>query len=315
MHFLTTPDSIYERPCVATIGFFDGVHCGHRFLVKQVTDYAEAHGLDSLLVTFDRHPREVMQHDYRPRLLSTPAEKLALLGATGADVCAILPFTPGLAALTAREFMQQVLHDRLNVRALVIGYDHRFGCGRVDGFDDFVRYGREMGMDVIRAEACRVGEVNVSSSVTRSLLDEGEVALAARCLSRPYDLTGTVVEGFRVGRELGFPTANLQPDDARKLIPARGAYAVRVNVVGADEAPRAGMLNIGCRPTLDNGDGVTLEVHILDFEGDLYGRTLRVEFVERLRGERKFKGRPELVAQLRADAARVRQLLDAPAVN
>ncbi len=315
MHFLTSPESIYERPCVATIGFFDGVHCGHRFLVKQVTDYAAAHGLDSLLVTFDRHPREAMQHDYRPRLLSTSAEKYALLSTTGADACAILPFTPELAALTACEFMQQVLHDRLNVQALVIGYDHRFGCGRVDGFDDFVRYGDEMGMSVVQAEACRVGEVNVSSSVTRSLLDEGEVALAARCLCRPYNLTGTVVEGFRVGRELGFPTANLHMNDARKLIPARGAYAVRVSVEGVDEPPRAGMLNIGCRPTLDNGDVMTLEVHILDFEGDLYGRTLRVEFMERLRGERKFRGRPELVAQLRADATRVRQLLTAPSVD
>lgn len=309
MKIFAFPDETNGRPAVATIGFFDGVHCGHRFLIDQVNRLARERGYASLLVTFDTHPRRVMQRDYRPSLLTTLTEKRQLLQASGADLCALLHFTPELSRLSARAFMQQVLQEGLGVRTLVIGYDHRFGYGRSDGFAQYVEYGRELGIEVVRAEACRVGEVNVSSSVTRSFLQAGEVEMAARCLGRPYALTGRVVEGFHVGRELGFPTANLQVDDEFKLIPARGVYAVRVRGAGASDVPFAGMLNIGNRPTLENGDAVSVEVHLLHFTGDLYGQNLCVEFVRRLRDEKKFRSRAELVNRLRTDAGKVEALL------
>ena len=310
MKFLSYPDETNRTPTVATVGFFDGVHRGHLFLIGQVKRLACERGMASLLVTFDSHPRQVMQHDYQPRLLSTLFEKRRLLQASGADACALLHFTPELARLTAREFMERVLRDGLGVKMLVVGYDHRFGRDRADGFEDYVRYGRELGIEVVRAEACRVGQVNVSSSVTRAFVSEGEMEMAARCLGRPYELTGRVVPGFHVGRELGFPTANLQPDDPLKLVPARGVYAVRVYGALPENRFCAGMLNIGMRPTLENGDAPSIEVHLLGFSGDLYDCELRVEFVRRLRDEKKFRSRAELVRQLQADAGRVAALLE-----
>lgn len=310
MKFLSYPDETNRMPAVATVGFFDGVHCGHSFLIGQVKRLARERGLSSLLVTFDCHPRQVMQHDYQPCLLSTLSEKCRLLQASGADFCALLHFTPELSCLTAREFMEQVLHDGLGVSVLVVGYDHRFGRGRAEDFGDYVRYGRETGIEVVRAEVCRIGQVNVSSSVTRAFLSEGEVEMAARCLGRPYELTGRVVPGFHVGRELGFPTANLQPDDPLKLVPAHGVYAVRVYGARPDGGGCAGMMNIGMRPTLENGEVRSIEVHLLNFSGDLYDKRLRVEFVRRLRDEKKFRSRAELVRQLQADAGQVAALLD-----
>lgn len=286
-------------PSVATIGFFDGVHRGHKFLIAQVLDAAHVRGLSSMLITFPRHPRMVMQTSYQPRLLTSFDEKCSLLSATGVDMCVALPFTHELAALSAREFMQQVLRDRLQVSTLVIGYDHRFGHDRTEGFEDYVRYGDELGMEVIRAEAFVEGATNVSSSVVRAFLERGEVDVAARCLGYNYFLDGRVVAGQQIGRTLGFPTANLQVEDACKLIPAGGVYAVRVQV---DGHIYKGMLNIGCRPTIDEDPRRTIEVHLFRFEGDLYGRLLRVEFLRRIRGEQKFSSREALARQLQQDA-------------
>lgn len=286
-------------PSVATIGFFDGVHGGHRFLIRQVCEAARERGLSSLLITFPQHPRMVMQASYQPRLLSTFGEKCSLLASTGVDACVALPFTAGLAALSAREFMQQVLRDQLRVRTLVIGYDHRFGHNRTEGFDDYVRYGQEMGIEVVRAEAFLMDGAKVSSSAVRALLDAGEVDKAARCLGYTYSLEGRVTAGQQIGRTLGFPTANLQVTDSCKLIPADGVYAVRVRV---GEHIYKGMLNIGCRPTIDDDIHRTIEVHLFHFTGDLYGRLLRVEFLRRIRGEQKFDSREALARQLQQDA-------------
>jgi len=286
-------------PSVATIGFFDGVHGGHRFLIRQVCEAARERGLFSLLITFPQHPRMVMQASYQPRLLSTFGEKCSLLASTGVDACVALPFTAGLAALSAREFMQQVLRDQLQVRTLVIGYDHRFGHNRTEGFDDYVRYGQEMGIEVVRAEAFLMDGAEVSSSAVRVLLDAGEVDKAARCLGYTYFLEGRVTAGQQIGRTLGFPTANLQVTDSCKLIPADGVYAVRVRV---GEHIYKGMLNIGCRPTIDDDTHRTIEVHLFHFTGDLYGQLLRVEFLRRIRGEQKFDSREALARQLQQDA-------------
>lgn len=311
MKFITLTDGAPSTPCVATIGFFDGVHLGHRFLIEQVKRHAAERGMASLLLTFRTHPRQVMQSDYRPALLSSYEEKCALLASTGADYCLTMDFSPELAAMPARTFMESVLKRALSVQVLVIGYDHHFGHGKTDGFPQYVTYGKEIGMEVIQADAYPLNGINVSSSVIRTCLSEGEVGMAAQCMQHPYTLTGRVVNGFRVGHELGFPTANIQPDEPLKLIPKNGVYAVRVKDEGAPgKTPFPGMLNIGTRPTLDNGESRSIEVHLLDFDGDLYDRTLTVEFVRRLRDEKKFRNRGELINRLKADEQEVRSILN-----
>ena len=296
-------------PAVATIGFFDGVHGGHRFLIRQVREAAALRGLASAVITFPEHPRAVMHPDFHPELLSTCNEKLELLAQTGIDRCVLLDFTPELAALSARQFME-MLHGQYAIRALVIGYDHRFGHGRSEGFDDYVRYGHELGMEVLPAEAYHLPASDcplpVCSSSVRRLLREGDVASAARYLGYPYFLNGIVVGGFRMGRRIGYPTANLQVNDECKVIPARGVYAVRVEV---DGCIYGGMLNIGCRPTFDNGANATIEAHIFDFKSDIYNHSLRLFFVQRIRSERKFASVEELVAQLHQDAEIARGML------
>ena len=311
MKFITLTDPLPYQACVATIGFFDGVHRGHRFLLRQLTRYAVGHDLASLLVTFRTHPRQVMQAAYQPQLLTTYDEKCGQLATTGADYCLTLDFTTALAALSARRFMAEILKEKLSVKVLVIGYDHRFGHDRSEGFAEYVEYGRELGMEVVRADAFAMSEVNVSSSMVRACLAEGEVGIAARCLTRPYEITGRVVHGFHVGHELGFPTANIQVEDSQKLIPKNGVYAVWVKgKIGGEEHVWGGMLNIGLRPTMENGENRTIEVHLLDFAGDLYGCRLTLSFVRRLRDERKFRNKGELVHQLREDEAMVRMILN-----
>ncbi len=310
MKFVTLADFLPQRACAATVGFFDGVHRGHRFLIRQLTRHAAGHGLASLLITFRTHPRQVMQAAYQPQLLTTYEEKCVQLAATGADYCLTLDFTGELAALSARRFMAEILKGKLSVEALVIGYDHRFGHDRSEGFAEYVQYGREMGIEVVRADAFSMNGMNVSSSAIRTCLSEGDVEMAARCLARPYELTGRVVHGFRVGHELGFPTANIRAEDARKVIPKDGVYAVWVKgEVDGEERVWGGMLNIGLRPTMGSGGCRTIEVHLLDFAGDLYGCRLTLYFVRRLRDERRFGDEGGLIRQIREDEAVARTVL------
>ena len=303
----TSVESI--RPAVATIGFFDGVHCGHRFLIEQVQTAAASRGLASAVITFPIHPRRVMQTDFHPELLTSCDEKLALLAQTGIDTCLLMDFTPELAALSARQFME-ILHRDYAIQALVIGYDHRFGHNRSDSFNDYVQHGRTLGMEILPAEAYRLPETDyplpICSSNIRHFLHEGDVSSAAQYLGYPYFLNGTVVNGFRVGHRMGYPTANLQVNDPDKLVPARGVYAVKAEV---DGKPYNGMLNIGCRPTLDNGDNRTIETHLFDFNADIYHHPMRLSFVQRIRPERKFDSIEALTAQLHRDAATTRALL------
>lgn len=292
-------------PTVATIGFFDGVHRGHRFLINQVKKAAVKNGLCSALVTFPVHPRQVMQSTYRPQLLSSPKEKLELLETTGVDYCILLPFTQELSKLSAREFMQ-LLRDKFNIRMLVIGYDHRFGHNRSDSFEDYCRYGKELDIYIVRARAYTDGEDKISSSVIRQLLKEGEVGQAAKFLGYNYYLDGTVVDGYKVGRKIGFPTANLQVDCSDKLIPSEGVYAVYVYVEGKKWA---GMLNIGHRPTLNNGKDLSIEVNILHFSEDIYHKEMRIEFVKYLRPEEKYDTIDALIAQMHKDREETAKIL------
>ena len=292
-------------PSVATIGFFDGVHRGHRFLINNVVKEAASRGLQSTVVTFDRHPRQVLGSDFQPRLLSTNEEKMLLLSKTGVERCVMLPFSEQMAQMTACDFMKKILRDRLGVQVLIIGYDNRFGHNRSEGFDDYVRYGREMGIEVMSAQSFLLHGINVSSSVIRSFLQEGEIEMAENCLGYPYFFTGKVVKGFRVGHELGFPTANIEQDNMLKMIPSPGVYAVKVRIEGTVELKHA-MMNIGTRPTF-NGTQQTLEVHILNFNDDIYGKMISVAFVHKLRNERQFASKEALSEQLVKDAQMVEE--------
>ena len=313
MQIVENTSAIIPAPCVATIGFFDGVHAGHRYLIQQVKEIAAAKGLQSALVTFPIHPRKVMNADFRPDLLTTPEEKINLLSDTGVDYCLMLDFTPEISRLTALEFMTQILKERYQVKCLVIGYDHRFGHNRSEGFEDYVRYGKAIGIEVIRAHACTnvietesSEKVPVSSSLVRRLLHQGEVDLAARCLGYEYFLDGIVVGGYQVGRKIGFPTANLRVDNPDKLIPSDGVYAVWVTF---DGKTYMGMLSIGVRPTIGNGLNRTIEVNILHFHSNIYDKSIRLTFVKRTRSELKFDTIEELIVQLHKDAEEVEALL------
>lgn len=296
--------------CVATIGMFDGVHLGHRLVIGQVVEKAQECGLASTVVTFDRPPRQVLDPSFRPQLLTTLKEKETIISQLGVDTLLVLPFTREMAAMSARMFMEQILRGQLHTEVLLTGYDNRFGHDRTEVFDDYVRYGRELGIQVLRGDAALMsdGQQPISSSVIRQLLaEEGRVDLMPHYLACPYQLQGTVTPGEHIGHRLGYPTANLKPDDADKLIPAPGVYAVWATLEG-ERQPRAAMMNIGNRPTFQ-GSRQTLEVNILDFDGDLYGQTVCVSFVERLRAERRFDSPEALTAQLKTDKEQVIKIL------
>lgn len=296
--------------CVATVGMFDGVHRGHQFVIGKVVEKARETGLSSTVITFDKVPRQVLDSSFHPQLLTTLEEKEAILRQLGVDTLAILPFTRETAGLSARAFMQQVLREQLQTEILITGYDNRFGHDRTEGFDDYVRYGRTLGIQVLRGDAQLMddGQRPVSSSVIRQLLaEEGRVDLMPHYLTRFYQLRGTVAAGEHIGHKLGYPTANMEPEDTDKLIPAPGVYAVWTTLEG-EQQQRAAMMNIGNRPTF-HGSRQTLEVNIFDFDGDLYGQTISVSFVKRLRAERRFNSLEALATQLKADKEQVKDIL------
>ena len=307
---------------VATIGSFDGVHRGHQCLLSQVRNIADERALKAMAITFATSPKKVLGATGMPQLTSIE-ERVVLLQQAGMDEVSVLDFTPQMANLTARDFMLQILKEQLHVEILVIGYDHRFGRGRNEGFEDYVRYGREIGIEVVRSEAYMEEGKPISSSRIRDLLLNGKITEATHQLGHQYTLHGEVVDGYKEGRKMGFPTANIRPLSADKLIPADGVYAVYVNIAfnenrhsednfqlsTLDSQFKMGMLNIGYRPTLNNGQERSIEVHILDFEGNLYGKTITLEFVHRLRDERTFANLDELTAQLNKDKMRAREIL------
>ncbi len=283
-----------------TIGFFDGVHRGHQYLMQQLKDMAHERGLQSTVVTFDRHPRQVLQSEWQPQLLTSLDEKEELMAQTGIDTLVVLPFSREMAQLSACQFMERVLVRQLGARLLLTGYDNRFGHDRTEGFSDYERYGRELGIEVCAALCWQSDVVAPSSSLIRRLLTGGDVRQAALLLGRPYALSGIVVHGEQVGRRLGFPTANLQLAEPSQLVPQPGVYAVRVTV-GNDSRQYMGMTNIGHRPTF-SGQQLTIETNIFDFIGDIYQQSLRISFVERLRSEQSFASPEALAQQMDVDA-------------
>ncbi|MBP5257187.1 MAG: riboflavin biosynthesis protein RibF [Prevotella sp.] len=300
-------DTRLSTPSVATLGFFDGVHLGHRHLISQVLTLSGQQGMESMVVTFRNHPREALHSDYQPQLLTTYDEKMVLLSKTGIDHCVVIDFNEQWAAMAARDFMADILSERLGVKTLVMGYDHHFGRGGQDSPDDFRRYGEETGIEVIRATPLEMDGCNVSSSLVRRELKMGCVSRAASFLGYPFTIMGVVVRGYGEGRRIGFPTANIRLTDTRQMVPASGVYAVRVRLAN-DVHFFNGMMNIGTRPTYD-GHETTLEVHLFNYLGNLYGETLLVSFVERIRDEQRFSSPEELADQLHSDADKVAEVL------
>ena len=304
---ILSPEIHLSTPSAATIGCFDGVHRGHQLLVKMMVREARQRGLKPIAVTFDRLPRQLFDSTFQPQVLSTLEEKETYLKELGVEEVIVLPFTHQLAALSAEAFMREILRDQLSVELLVTGYDHRFGHDRTEGFDDYVRYGQRLGIDVMRGDVAMMdNQMAVSSTVIRQLLaEEGCVEAMPEVLTRRYTISGRVVSGEHIGHELGFPTANLEPDSKEKLIPASGAYAVWAMV---DDHRMPAMMNIGTRPTFE-GKQQTLEVHILKTVGNLYGQSMTVEFVCRLRAEQRFDSREALVVQLERDKKTTEDIL------
>ena len=302
---------------VATIGFFDGVHLGHQFVIRQVAEEARKRGLEALVVTFDCPPREVVTGK-KCHLLTTLDEKKRLILAAGADRCEILSFTPDFAALSAKDFMLEILKNRLRVEVLMLGYDNHFGHRDPDHpetFDDYQRYGREMGIEVLKMSPFTTHHpspithhpppITQNSTFLRHALRDGDISLAAELRGRHYSITGLVVHGRGEGHRIGFPTANLAPESVETLLPKTGVYAVKVRNKRVKESGSkvfSGMMNIGTRPTYD-GTTLSLEVHLFDFDGDLYGQTLTIDFLRRIRDEQPFESPEALRKQLEKDKA------------
>ena len=287
------------RDYVATIGMFDGVHRGHQFVLRHVVETARRRGLPSMAITFDK-----LKTTAAKTMLTPLDEKLLLLSRMGIDRTEVLPFTDALRQMTARQFMQRVLKEQLHVQVLLTGYDNRFGYNREEGYDDYVRYGHELGIEVQQLPQAPDG--NVSSSLIRQLLTEGRVTEAAQLLGYPYTVMGRVAHGEHIGTSLGFPTANIVPDSDQQLIPANGVYAVKVQLDNSQEQKHA-MMNIGHRPTFD-GQQQTMEAHIFQLSQDLYDQHLSVSFIGRLRDERRFDSKEALKEQLRDDAIQTEEL-------
>lgn len=289
-----------------TVGSFDGVHLGHQDVLRQLVMRARRLDVHSLLITFDPHPLEVVNPAAAPRLLTVIDEKLEVLAESGLDYIAVVPFTPALAAYSAERFVDEILLRRFRMHDLLMGHDHRFGHNRSGDVETMRRLGLDRGFDVNVVPAVTVnGGQSVSSTAIRRAVAGGDLDGAFRGLGRHYSLGGRVEEGARRGRLIGFPTANVPVPGPRKLLPPEGVYAVRVQT---PMGPYDGMLNLGPRPTFGDAKPV-VEAHLFDFNEDLYGATVRIDFVARLRDTQKFSGVEALVSQLKQDAISARTAL------
>jgi riboflavin kinase/FMN adenylyltransferase len=286
-----------RRPVVASIGNYDGVHRGHRAILKAAVADGRARGLDVSLITFDPHPLTVVAPDRRPRPVQTRGQKLRSLEQTGIDEVLILRFDMALAQLEGAAFFNDYLMPRCPLAAVHVGRNFRFGRGRRGDLDVLSEIGEKAGFDVRGVDSVEVDGCVVSSSSIRNAVSAGDVALAARLLGHPFALTGLVARGEARGRELGFPTANLEPDNV--LIPRNGIYLTEVRALAGRHAA---MTNVGLRPTF-NGERLCVETHLLDFDQDLYGQRIEILFLERLRDEQRFEGPLQLADQLARDRA------------
>ena len=291
---------------VVTSGTFDGVHLGHQKILNRLNEVASETKGESVVITFYPHPRSVISPDNKTiNLLSTLDEKIELLEKSGVNHLVIIPFTREFSELSSEEFIQKILIDTIGTKTLVIGFDHRFGKNREGGFDYLKENKARYGFEIEEIPRHDLENVGISSSKIRKALLEGEVPTAHHFLGRNYSVSGVIVKGKQLGRTIGFPTANIQVREIAKLIPADGVYVVKVYY---REEAFGGMLNIGNRPTVD-GTYKTIEVNIFDFDQEIYGESLKVEFIKKIRNEQKFNGLEELKSQIAKDKETCRALL------
>lgn len=285
------------KKTILTLGTFDGVHIGHKKILERITQNTENGTYESLVLTFFPHPRMVLQEKSEIKLLNTISEKTKLLEETGIENLIIHAFDENFSRLTAEEFVHSILVDQFHIQKIIIGHDHRFGRNRTANIDNLIAFGAEYGFEVEQISAEEIQDVSVSSTKIRKALTDGNMALANEYLGYNYFLTGEVVKGKQLGRTIGFPTANIQIEEDYKLIPKIGVYAVKALI---DQKEVFGMMNIGFNPTV-NGQQQTIEVHLFDFDSDIYGHKIEVSLLHYLREEQKFGSVDLLKAQLNQD--------------
>ena len=286
-----------DEASIVTIGTFDGVHLGHQQILKQLTDTSRKSKLKSVLLTFFPHPRMVLQPDISMRLIQTIQEREKALKITGLDYLVIHPFSIAFSRLSADDYVKQILVEQLNVRKVVVGYDHRFGRNRTASLEDMYHYADIYDFEVIEIDAKKIDSTAVSSTKIRNAIDQGNIELANTYLGQPFTLEGMVVHGDKRGRELSYPTANIDLQNQHKIVPKQGVYLVKSKF---NDRVVYGMMNIGTKPTFDT-TMPSIEVHFMDWNGDLYGQEIQVELLKWIRDERKFKTAKELQTQIQMD--------------
>lgn len=293
---------------ILTIGTFDGVHSGHQKIIDCLNIEAKKQQGESVLFTFYPHPRMVLHPDnHGLKLLQTQEEKLAKLKRMGLQHVIVYPFTKDFAETNANEFVRHFLVEKLGVHTIVVGYDHQFGKNREGSLEDLLKLSQTYPFKVIEIPAQEINEINISSTKIRNALLAGDIETANSYLNEAFELSGLVVGGQKLGRTIGYPTANLTVNDPLKLIPAKGVYAVEVRLQNGEKY--SGMMNIGVRPSVSDSNTLSVEVHILDFDGDLYGTKIAVSLLKRIRDEKRFSGIEELKQQLSKDEALVRSYM------
>ena len=293
---------------VVTIGTFDGVHLGHRKVIRRLQELAQSVNGETVIFTFYPHPRLVLNKENNGlRLINTLEEKKILLEAAGIDHMVIYPFTKEFSALSYVEFIEQILVKQVGMKYLVVGYDHRFGHNREGKYDDLKKFADLLNFRIERQEVLNMDKINISSTKIRKAIAQGDIKTANKYLGYRFFIKGDVIDGKKLGHKIGFPTANIDPQESYKLVPKDGVYAVKVDV---DDKRYLGMLNIGVRPTVNNQlDNRSIEVHILDFNGDIYYKNITIHFYQRIRDERLFASIDELKVQLEKDRKTVIELL------
>ncbi len=301
LHFMRKPNNIKSykpnKDAVVTIGTFDGVHIGHQKIIKRLIKTAKENNLESVILTFFPHPRMVLQKDSNIKLINTIQERTKILNSLGIDNLLVKKFTNVFSRLSAEDFVKKILVDKLHVKKVIIGYDHRFGRNRNANIDDLKTFGTLYNFEVEEISVQDIDDVAVSSTKIRKALNEGDIGKANKYLGYDFMLTGKVVKGKGLGRELGFPTANIQINEDYKLIPKQGSYVVS-SVIKKQQI--FGMLNIGMNPTV-NGEKESIEVHFFNFNEDIYNKKIQINLLHRLRNEVKFNSLDELKNQLATD--------------
>jgi len=297
LNIKATLDTFPNKDSVVTIGTFDGVHVGHQKIINKLVKIAKKEDLHAAILTFFPHPRMVLQSDSNIKLINTIDEKSEILQSFGVDNLVIHEFTREFSRLTALEFVRDVLVDKLHVKHLIVGYDHRFGRNRSANIEDLREFGETYNFKITEISAKEIDEVAVSSTKIRNSLIEGDIQLANKYLGYKFLLTGKVVKGRSLGSKIGFPTANIEIEEQYKLIPKNGSYVVKVHI---NNSVVYGMMNIGENPTIE-GKGSSIEVHLFDFSENIYNQYIKIELLDRLRDEQKFDSVEDLIAQLSKD--------------